>query len=967
MLSHLTAGDEPTSISADLGLTALRVASGLMMAFGHGLAKVPPAAGLGFPLPDVFAWAAGPSKLAAGCAVMLAAGCAGMLAAGCAGMLPAGCAVAHDIAERPRPTRIPFIGAVVDADTGEAIAARVYLHDSEGNWLFVRSASEQGTAWPYAEAWVPMPQSIERHTTVSAHPFTADLEPGEYQVVIERGKEYLPLDVRLEVPAVESPPAGRQPTPEPLRRTFPLQRFSDMASRGWFSGETHVHRRIAELPNVMAAEELNVAFPVTFWTTSADAPPGLEPSALRSQGPSPFGPREDRGPDPIWIGDRQVILPRNTEYEIFSVGPRRHTLGAVFILNHRTPFTQIAPPVRPIVDQARRERALLDLDKHNWPWSLMLVPVAKVDLFELSNNSVWRTRFGFTQPGQALPPWKEFEQESPGTLTEWGWLEFGFEMYYALLNCGFRMSPTAGTASGVHPVPLGYGRVYVQTGETFDLEAWLDGLRRGRSFVTTGPMLTARVGDEWPGHVFEVGDDDPREFAWTTEVVSPDPISRVELIVNGRVEAALTPAATRTKQGAWHWSGGGSFRIDRPRGGEAAANPSGRSDAGDGVARSCWAAVRTWSDQPDGRKRFAHTGVWHVDVAGQPVAPSREQIDYLVAQLDAALERQRGVLPAAALAEFVQAQAAYRDIQARVSGAVVSQRRPANSEADERFWLETMAIWHGYTVTEMSQVLGRTPAEVQGLLRTHDLHEIHPGPVRPKDRVAIMPYPGGRHPRRGFLDGAIGPQRETKFSVFPPWSDGGYVVADVPEAVFCNLGLIYLAHTHIPTLWDLEGKSLPAQEWQRLDDGMLKSTRELPNGMCFEVTITPRSNHVRMEMALRNGTDAPLTDLRVQHCLMLARAPEFSPGSNDNKIFHGDYGLVRNPEGNRWLITSWKPLGRAWGNPPVPCLHADPILPDCPPGGTSRAQGWLSFFEGTDWQAEIDRIENLRWWEAVAD
>jgi len=52
------AGDEPRSIQADIGFTALRVATGLMMAFGHGLAKVPPpagfveaVAGLGFPLP----------------------------------------------------------------------------------------------------------------------------------------------------------------------------------------------------------------------------------------------------------------------------------------------------------------------------------------------------------------------------------------------------------------------------------------------------------------------------------------------------------------------------------------------------------------------------------------------------------------------------------------------------------------------------------------------------------------------------------------------------------------------------------------------------------------------------------------------------------------------------------------------------------------------------------------------------
>ena len=67
------------------------------------------------------------------------------------------------------------------------------------------------------------------------------------------------------------------------------------------------------------------------------------------------------------------------------------------------------------------------------------------------------------------------EKDGPNTLTEWGWLNYGFEVYYALLNCGFRVAPTAGTASGVHPVPLGHSRVYVHTGPGFDLDAWLRG------------------------------------------------------------------------------------------------------------------------------------------------------------------------------------------------------------------------------------------------------------------------------------------------------------------------------------------------------------------------------------------------------------------------------------------------------------------------------------------------------------
>lgn len=857
-----------------------------------------------------------------------------------AGVAAVGAAPPDD--RRPGETTVRLIGSVVDAETRQPIGARIYLQDGEGNWLFVRTASAEGTAWPYSEQWVPMPQSVERHTTVSAHPFQVDLAPGEYQILIERGKEYLPRKDKLVIPAVAAATNG-QPSQPPIRERFPLQRWSNMAARGWYSGETHVHRRIAELPNVMQAEELNVAFPVAFWTTDSQQPPHLGPSPLRAQGPSPFGPREDRGAEPIWITDRQVILPRNTEYEIFSLGSRQHTLGALFVLNHRTPFTQTVPPVGPMVQQARREGALLDLDKHNWPWSLMLVPVASVDLFELANNSVWRTNFGFGQPGLALPPWHEFEQASPQVLTEWGWLQFGFEMYYALLNCGFRMSPTAGTASGVHPVPLGYSRVYVHTGETFQLDAWLEGLQRGRSFVTTGPMLTARINDELPGAVFRFAKTEQTAISWSADVVSPDPISRVELIVNGEVKYAMVPKQTPTAQVAWQWSGKGTV----------------------GITESGWALIRTWSDQSDGRKRFAHTAPWYFEVDQQPVRPPRIQIDYLLAQLERSLDQQRGILPPAAIAEFEQARDAYRLIQARAQVDVDAQRRPPDSAADEQFWLENMAVWHDYSLAEMSRVLGRSPAEIQDLLQQYRLLDKDARTVRPTDRLTVMPYPGGRHPRRGFLEGAIDPQRETKFSLFTPWDGQSYVVADVPEAIFSNLGLIYLAHTHIPTLWDQRNERLPVQEWQRSDDGTLNSGRTLPNGIRFDVTVRPQQDHVLMKLLLFNGTPEPLTDLRVQNCMMLARAADFQRGSNDNKVFYQDYALVRNPAGNRWLVTAWKPLGRAWGNPDVPCLHADPVLPDCPPGASTHAVGWLSFYEGEDWQSEVARIEQLRWWEVA--
>jgi hypothetical protein len=225
----------------------------------------------------------------------------------------------------------------------------------------------------------------------------------------------------------------------------------------------------------------------------------------------------------------------------------------------------------------------------------------------------------------------------------------------------------------------------------------------------------------------------------------------------------------------------------------------------------------------------------------------------------------------------------------------------------------------------------------------------------------VVPYPGGRHPRIGFLEGAVDPQRETKISVFAPWDDTSYVVVDVPEAIWSNLGLIYLAHTHVPTLWTMRGVALEKLEWNRRAGGVLDCERRLPNGIRFGTKIVPAAESVRMEMWLTNGTSATLSDLRVQNCVMLKGAAGFEHQTTEGKRFMPPYAVARARDNDRWIITGWEPCHRAWSNAPCPCLHADPKFPDCPPGQTSRIAGWLSFFEGSDIDSELARIEATGW------
>jgi len=101
------------------------------------------------------------------------------------------------------------------------------------------------------------------------------------------------------------------------------------------------------------------------------------------------------------------------------------------------------------------------------------------------------------------------------------------------------------------------------------------------------------------------------------------------------------------------------------------------------------------------------------------------------------------------------------------------------TRADLNYWRLNLAE-HSYSATEAKLVT----ADDAPL-------PVFVAPIRgPK----LAPYPGGRHPRIGFFEGAVAPQRGTKATLFLPWADSGYAVIDVPEAIFTNGKLIYLAH-----------------------------------------------------------------------------------------------------------------------------------------------------------------------------
>ncbi|HUS34090.1 MAG TPA: hypothetical protein VM680_01940, partial [Verrucomicrobiae bacterium] len=249
-------------------------------------------------------------------------------------------------------------GEVVDADSGTILPARIYIKSQDGKWFFPKTTAGEGSAFELRRQAGVNSKSVEMHTTLSAHPFTVDLPGGRYTLWAEHGKEFLPAEEVIMV--------GESALSVKLK----LKRWINMAERGWFSGDTHSHRPLTEMTNVMLAEDVNVGFPMTQWVTVDNTSP-LKSNKV----PAPVPPGEVLKIDPT-----HLIYPLNTEYEIFTTAGKSHTLGAILILGHKTPFDEGVPPVASVVAKARREGALLDLEKHSWPWSIAMAPVMKVDL-----------------------------------------------------------------------------------------------------------------------------------------------------------------------------------------------------------------------------------------------------------------------------------------------------------------------------------------------------------------------------------------------------------------------------------------------------------------------------------------------------------------------------------------------------------------------------------------------------------
>jgi hypothetical protein len=178
----------------------------------------------------------------------------------------------------------------------------------------------------------------------------------------------------------------------------------------------------------------------------------------------------------------------------------------------------------------------IDIEKPFW-WDVALwLTTGKMNSIGLANNHMCRDRMYETEA------WGKprFVERLPAPHGNGLWTQ---EIYYHVLNAGLRLPPSAGSASGVLPNPVGYNRVYVHVGKEMDHASWWKGLRAGRSFVTNGPLLRVSADGKLPGTVFT--SDKAMKLDLKIDLATQDPIRFIEIIKNGQVEGRIPVMAPK--------------------------------------------------------------------------------------------------------------------------------------------------------------------------------------------------------------------------------------------------------------------------------------------------------------------------------------------------------------------------------------------------------------------------------------
>jgi hypothetical protein len=345
---------------------------------------------------------------------------------------------------------------IKDAATGRAVPARIEVRAADGSYRVASDALRVGGDCDMSDrgaGFVDLASTLAGFSDRIHNPYamatqfysdgsaSLELPAGRATIRVFKGPEYEIAVENVEVPSVED-----------VAREIALVRWIDMPARGWYGADDHLHipRPVVELnpilSKMMQAEDIHVANLLEMGKVK-----NAHIAAQHAHGPKGH------------YREGNYILAAGQE------NPRTHFLGHTITLG--------AP-------------SLLFDAEHYLIYRRIWQEAAKHGALNGFAHAYTPDSFLGTRGGMAVV--------APHRLLHFAEvLQFnrgGYEAWYELLALGFRVTPTAGTdyPCAGQTIP-GHERFYTQVDGALTYAKWLESVRQGRTFVTTGPMAELSI------------------------------------------------------------------------------------------------------------------------------------------------------------------------------------------------------------------------------------------------------------------------------------------------------------------------------------------------------------------------------------------------------------------------------------------------------------------------------------------
>ena len=400
-----------------------------------------------------------------------------------------------------RPTGVLTV-RTLDRDTKQPVPSRIHLVAADGKFYAPEDA--------YARI-----NGVGDRLFHHRGEFRLELPVGKAAIEAVKGFEYLPEKAEIEIRAGEV-----------SRLTMSLERVVNMAVKGWYGGSTHVHMNYGgnlhnTIENMMLMSEAEGQDMVTIQPANKDNRVLDQQFFVPGGGPHPLSKRNL----PVVVG-QEYRPPFYGHTSMFCM--KDHLLSPFTTGYEGTAIESLYPSNTDMFRKAKAQGAT----------------VAYVHAFGGEGDPL--------QGGLGVAKGYMVDAALGTTdAVEWSAASRGgFFPWYATLNNGLRVTAIGGedSISNLHRSKLvGSVRTYVYTGARgLDVSAWFEGIRKGRVFVTTGPLVEMTVNGRLPGDEISLS-----AAGETVEVEahvrSIVPFAKALLVFNGNVIETIEPAGERTQ------------------------------------------------------------------------------------------------------------------------------------------------------------------------------------------------------------------------------------------------------------------------------------------------------------------------------------------------------------------------------------------------------------------------------------